>query len=146
MSESWRLTIVAPARWLSANDQANWYAKVGPIRQWREAAYWAAVQAKLPKGLGRVHITATLHFTDRRRRDADNLHPTLKPIIDGLGPQRVRVVRGMPRVALGYGLIPDDTPEHLTTTLTIGEPLPRKPMFRGTVELHIEDRSDHRQQ
>jgi hypothetical protein len=141
MGQSWQLTIVAPARWLSANDRSNWRAKVEPIRAWREAAYWAAVQAKLPKGLSRVHITATLHFVDKRRRDADNLHPTLKPIVDGLGPQKTRIVKGTPRVALGYGLVPDDTTEYLTTTLTIGEPMPRRPTFHGMVDLHIEDRS-----
>lgn len=47
------------------------------------------------------HVTVRLHFAtgDNRRRDQDNLVATLKPAIDGL---------------VDAGLIPDDTPDHIT--------------------------------
>ncbi len=132
---TWTLVIPAPARFLSLNNtKGHWSTRSEPARLWRESTYWLAVQAKLPRGLKKVHIAATFHFTDRRRRDAENLHATLKPIIDALTPERRRIVQGQLKVSKGYGLIADDTPEYLSTSLRIGGPISAKV---GFVELTI---------
>lgn len=134
-ARSWTLVISAPARFLSLNNtRGHWTTRAEPARLWREATYWLAVQAKLPRGLSKVHIHATFHFTDRRKRDKDNLAPTLKPIIDALTPERRRIVKGKLKVSKGYGLMPDDTPEYLTLDWTIGDPVTTNV---GIVELHI---------
>lgn len=92
------LEFPAPADWLNANQRARHRWQTKERRLWRDAAYtWAHAQ-KLPKNLAKVHITATLSFTDRRRRDVGNYSPTLKAVVDGL---------------VDYGLIPDDNDKHL---------------------------------
>jgi hypothetical protein len=55
--------------------------------------------AKLPKNLDRVHIVAHIIKPTARQYDVHNLMPTLKACVDGL---------------VDYGLIPDDTNDHLT--------------------------------
>ena len=117
---SWTLTIPAPARWLDANTRARMHhmARSKTTRTWRETAYWAAASARLPKGLQRISVTATLHFPTNRHRDRENYYDAIKPVIDGLAA---------PRKAgqVGYGLIPDDTPEHLAPVvieLVVGKP------------------------
>jgi hypothetical protein len=93
-------------------------ARSKTTRTWRETAYWAAASARLPKGLQRISVTATLHFPTNRGRDRENYYDAIKPVIDGLTA---------PRKAgqIGYGLIPDDTPEHLApvvVNLVVGKP------------------------
>lgn len=66
-----------------------------------------ALYARLPRGLAHVGIVLHWRVNDRRRRDADNLAPTLKALIDGL----TRGARGWP----GYGLTEDDDWLHVTS-------------------------------
>lgn len=134
MGRIWVLGIPAPAIWLNANDRGPWQRRVPVVRVWREATYWAAVKAKLPKGLERIHVEATFHFPTRRARDAENYHATLKPCIDALGPQKTRAIKGKFSVAVGYGLIVNDTPEHLSTNIVISPE--RRPRY---VELLIKE-------
>lgn len=47
----------------------------------------------------RAHLTVRIGWPDRRRRDAHNLMPTLKALIDGM---------------VDAGLLPDDDDKHLT--------------------------------
>ena len=56
------------------------------------------------------HLYVELHYVprDRRGRDADNLVPTLKPAIDAL------TAKGQDRGWPALGIVPDDTPEHVT--------------------------------
>jgi hypothetical protein len=117
---SWTLTIPAPTQWVDANRRAGMHhmARHREVKAWRETAYWAAASARLPKGLQRVRIVATLHFPTNRHRDRENYYDAIKPVIDGLAA---------PRKAgqVGYGLIPDDTPEHLAPVvlnLVVGKP------------------------
>lgn len=92
------LTIPAPVQFLNANDRLSWQQKAKLTRQWRDAALLWARHDKLPKNLGLVKVDAQLHFTQTRRRDAANWHPTVKACIDGL---------------VDYGLIDDDDSTHL---------------------------------
>lgn len=105
-ARTWMLRFAAPAEWLSANKRYKRRPDVA-IRAWRQAAAVYAQQAKLPKGLVRISVFATLRFTDNRRRDAHNYTLNVKSCIDGL---------------VDYGLIPDDRREHLLwTAITEGE-------------------------
>lgn len=94
-------------------------------KAWRTAAFNAATIARLPKGLSRVRIDVVLRFRDRRTRDTENYATTIKPIIDGLGPQRVYASKTAGTVVeLGYGLIPGDDERYLVKPeAKIGPPL-----------------------
>jgi crossover junction endodeoxyribonuclease RusA len=119
---TWTITISAPCAWLTANSRMHRMAEAKLIKQWRLASCLAARWAKLPTGLGRVRIDAVAHFRGRAPvRDTDNLRPTLKAVVDGLGPQRI-TKRG---VVPGHGLIADDDDGHLDGPhLVIGDKLP----------------------
>lgn len=111
VAESWTLTIPAPARWLSANQRTDLRRQTPDRRAWRDTTALLARAAKLPK-LDRVHIVATLHFTDLRRRDPHNFYPTIKAAVDGL---------------IDAGLLADDSSNYLIgPDLRVGPPLPRK--------------------
>jgi hypothetical protein len=121
--QEWLLRFPAPADWLSANKRYK-RRPDKEIRAWREAAKLHAVAARLPRGLGCVSVYATLHFTDRLRRDAHNYMLNVKSCIDGL---------------VDYGLIPDDRRSHLRwTAITEGDPVAKKPLGPvGEIELRI---------
>lgn len=121
-ARTWRLTIPAPAGWLSSNHRRDRRAETPDRRTWRDTAGWHARAAKIPP-LERAHITAWLHFGDKRRRDPANFYPTIKAVVDGL---------------VDVGLLPDDDDKHL-----IGPDLRRggygpSSQFRG-VTLLIEE-------
>jgi crossover junction endodeoxyribonuclease RusA len=83
------------------------------VREFRKIVTARCREARIPAGQTHVHVT--LHYVpkERRRRDADNLVPTLKPCIDGLRDARV---------------IPDDTPDHVTWEPPVIHPAdPRNP-------------------
>lgn len=106
----WTVTIVAPCTWLTANDRRHWAAQGKLVKQWRLASCLAARWAHLPTGLERVRIDAVAHFRGRAPvRDRDNLRPTLKAVVDGLGPARESKKGSTP----GYGLVADDDDRHI---------------------------------
>ncbi|GAA0720196.1 hypothetical protein Drose_06485 [Dactylosporangium roseum] len=94
----WTLHIPAPADWLSSNGRTHARNLGVVVKAWRDAARVYALQAKLPKGLTRVHVLARCHFTMTRVRDAGNRYPTAKACIDGL---------------IDYGLTADDNDDFL---------------------------------
>jgi hypothetical protein len=122
-TRTWTLRFPAPAEWLSANKRYKRRPDVA-IRAWRQAAALHAQSLKLPRGLARVSVYATLHFTDNRRRDAHNYVGVIKAAIDG---------------PVDYGLIPDDRREHLLwTAITEGDPVARRPLGPvGEIELRV---------
>ena len=99
------------------------------IKMWRGATYAAAKVARLPTGLTRVRVEAVAHFRGRSPvRDSGNLAPTLKAVLDGLGPSREYLWRGRRVHGIGYGLVPDDSDQFVDGPhWTIGEALPAKP-------------------
>ncbi len=120
-ARTWTLRFAAPAEWLSSNKRYKRRPDAA-IRAWRQAAAVYAQQAKLPKGLGRVSVYATLHFTNRLRRDAHNYVLVIKSCVDGL---------------VDYGLIGDDDRHHLLwTAVTEGDPVDKKVGW-GEIELRI---------
>ncbi|MES2211005.1 MAG: hypothetical protein V4515_12635 [Chloroflexota bacterium] len=119
VSTEWGLVIPAPAPWLNANRGMHWAERAETVKIWRDAAHIHARAMKLPKALGRIHILATLHFTENRKRDAHNYYPTLKACVDGL---------------VDYGLIADDNDDHLDgPDIRVGE----RVLKRGVVVLTI---------
>jgi hypothetical protein len=102
----------------------------------------ACQQAKLPTGITPVRIHADVFYEGTRPpvRDRLNLAPTLKAIVDGLGPAR-DFTRKRPDGTEktyhtnGYGFLPDDSDKHvLDTTWTIA---PSGARYQGWVDLHI---------
>jgi len=131
MSREWILRIVAPDVWLTANKPSGKNARTRLIKAWRTAAFQAARAARLPKDLHRVRIGPVAHFRAGRPapvKDLPNLSSTIKAVIDGLGrEQRGKKPDGTPWIAVGYGLIPDDSDVHLDLEQTVrGERLPAK--------------------
>ena len=126
-ARSWTVTIPAPASWLNSNDRTHGRARAGTVREWRNAGHMYARQAKLP-ALGKAHITATLRFRDKRKRDAGNYYPTAKAAIDGM--------------VTDYGLLPDDSSEYLIgPDMRMGEPLPAKAGAVGCLVLVIREQT-----
>lgn len=125
----WTLVVEAPCTWLTANDRRHEQAQARLVKQWRGKAYAAAMVARLPVGLDWVRIDVEARFRGRAPvRDTDNLRPTVKAVIDGLGPARDYRFRGRLHHAVGHGLIPDDNDRHLDGPhLTIGPRLDPKP-------------------
>lgn len=109
-ARSWTITIPAPAKWLNSNDRTHRRYDNPAVQLWKNAAAVLARKAKLPK-LGAIHVEATLHFCDRRLRDAPNYYPTIKAAIDGLVVAEV---------------LDDDNNQHVYSLLIKpGDPIPR---------------------
>ncbi len=92
------LPLVADGAPLSLNQHHHPIVRNRMVQDIRKAAGWGAKAAKLGR---HHHISVRLHYRpgNKRRRDSDNLVATQKPAVDGL---------------VDAGVIPDDTPEHLT--------------------------------
>jgi len=87
---TYTITVPKIGKYMSANDRPNRWAKAAQTKTWREAAFFAirkqeCIEGDAPRlGLdGLVRITATVHITDKRRREVSNLFPTFKACIDG---------------------------------------------------------------
>lgn len=81
----------------------NIYAHAGKVKEVRKAAgilAWSAAIPPLPK----CRVELVWYVPDRRKRDADNLVWTLKPICDALSSSR------QPH---DHQIVPDDTPEFM---------------------------------
>lgn len=98
VAEYLHLEIPKADEWINANQRLHWAVKSRRTKAWRQAAMIVARSAGLPKGLGRVHVTAQVWKSSKRRYDPHNLYPTAKAIIDGL---------------VDYGLIVDDSAGYL---------------------------------
>jgi crossover junction endodeoxyribonuclease RusA len=112
----WTLVIPQPDVWINANHRLHWAVKARRTLAWRGAACLLARHAHLPH-LDRARIECSLRFTDARKRDVGNLHPTAKAIVDGL---------------VDYGLLPDDDDSHL-----IGPDMRRGPKSRDAFGLVV---------
>lgn len=81
---------------LTANQRMHWARKAQITRAVR---FSAKVAARDIPALGRCSVHLVWTVTDRRRRDADNLVPTLKACADGL---------------VDAGIVADDVPALMT--------------------------------
>lgn len=91
---------------LTANQKTHWATHAQHTKNLRQTTHILAKHHKIPRT---THTTVTLHYVPRtnRRRDQDNLVPTLKPICDGL---------------VDAGIVPDDTPEFMTKHMPVIDP------------------------
>ena len=104
-------TYVLPLPYTSPPLHANqrwrhWAQEAAVKRSVRRDAHLLARSGKLPRGC--QFATITLHWapTLRRERDAHNLYPLVKALIDGL-------TRGTKK-SPGYGLTPDDSTRYVS--------------------------------
>lgn len=91
---------------LTANQRMCWQEKAPIVRNVRREA---RVKAQFLKLVRMEKVEVKLHYRprDNRRRDADNLIPTLKALCDGL---------------VDAGVVPDDTPEFMVKHMPIIHP------------------------
>ncbi|MEA5367742.1 hypothetical protein VA596_49985 [Amycolatopsis sp., V23-08] len=96
---------------LNANDRWHHSQRAQRTAAVRLGVRDGARRAEIPAG---SHLTVTLHYRpgDNRRRDADNLVPTLKAACDALA-------RGPRRDWIGLELVPDDTPQFMTKHMPV---------------------------
>lgn len=77
-----------PSSDLSPNSRAHWRYKALAVKQYRQAAYLATVNAMNRAGekggWPAATVQTTFYVLDRRRRDLDNLMAMLKPAWDGM--------------------------------------------------------------
>jgi crossover junction endodeoxyribonuclease RusA len=125
---TYRLTLPwnRPPAALTGNARiGHWGGRSAASQEVRGAVAWLARKARIPRSR---HLTVELVWApgDQRKRDADNLWPTLKACCDGLarGPRKPSL-----RAAawVGLDLVPDDTPRWMTK---------RAPRIVGPDETH----------
>ncbi len=93
---------------LNQNDRHHWAKKNALVQEIKTISTVLARTQGIPP-MDRVEITSTYHPRDRRRRDCDNLSPTVKAIIDGL---------------VAAGILPDDDHHHVTAITYRIHPIP----------------------
>lgn len=118
----WSLHLPYPRPPLSLNDRMHWAQRNRISRQIKDDVQILARATRVGTGLARVWVGLTWVPPDRRRRDTDNMAPTLKACIDGL---------------TAYGLVPDDDSAHVRSMCTITAP--PVPPLRPGVWLEIVD-------
>ena len=101
---------------ISLNDRQHHQQRARDVKRWRTESAFLIRQAQVP-AMSHAYVTLDVYPPDRRRRDADNLVATLKPIIDGMRDA---------------GVIDDDDPGRVSwRSPRIREPL-RDPRFKLT--------------
>lgn len=78
--------------------RSHWAVGRRHKQAWEQHLATAMTLEQVPRGLRRVEASATLQFTQRRRRDAANFQPLLDKALGDI-------------LQSGWGL-PDDTPEY----------------------------------
>jgi crossover junction endodeoxyribonuclease RusA len=103
---------------LTLNQRLNRFEQNRRTQKIRESVGW---QARAKKLRPVHHISVGLHYAtgDARRRDTDNLVPTLKAACDGL---------------VDAGVVPDDVPQHMTKIMPTIHNGPGKRRLWITVE------------
>ncbi len=101
---------------MSANGSHGHWAKAKKKHDIdRDTAWASAKHAGWRKFDGKVRVTVTLYFAQRRRRDADNLHYRVKGCVDGIKDFCV-----------------DDSTEWMDLIVTAQSPLPNVPARKAT--------------
>lgn len=116
MTQEFTLTLPWSRPPLTLNQRfAHWSQRSTITAEIRTTVAWLAKQAKIEPG---KHLTVELVWApgDRRRRDEDNLAPTLKAAIDALARNRADFI--------GLDLVPDDTAQYVTRLPIRIEPPP----------------------
>lgn len=103
----------------SLNQRLHWSERQRLDREIRTTVGWLSRQARIPRS---KHATVTLYWApgDRRKRDADNVVPTLKAGCDGI---------------VDSGVVADDRPELMTKHMPVIVPPPHPPGMWLTVSV-----------
>lgn len=88
---------------LTANQRIHWRKRADLTAQIRTMTM---LNARHIPPMGRCEVALTWYVTDRRRRDVDNLVPTLKAMCDGL---------------VDAGIVPDDIPTLMVKQMPVIE-------------------------
>ena len=99
--QSWLITFPYERPPLTANQRMHWGQKMTLTRKVRKVA--AAETAHIP-ALTKCRVQLVWLVTDNRRRDVDNVVPTLKAMCDGI---------------VDAGIVPDDTPEYMEKLMPV---------------------------
>jgi hypothetical protein len=91
------------------NDRLHHFVKARWVKEWRDAAGWAAVQRRLPT-LQRVRISAVIYRRAIGTADASNDLERLKPLVDGLVD--AGVVPDDKRLYVEYGAVEERRGDH----------------------------------
>lgn len=101
-----------PVSWITTNDRPasknGGLAEAKRRKLWRQKAYATYLLAKLPKDIGRIHVTFQYGFVNGTHPDLTNLGPTEKPLIDALLPYRTEIRKGKEVTHEGVGMIHND--------------------------------------
>lgn len=104
---------------LTENDRMNRYLRARIVRDVRLAGRLAFLPLARTGPHDHVNVQLTWYVPDHRRRDTDNVVPTLKALCDGI---------------VDAGIVPDDTPRYMTKPEVIIEVQPGvKPYIAVTV-------------
>ena len=119
MTHTVTIPVDLKAEALSANGREHWSVRKARTKVLRDKAKVGALAAHIPP-MSRAHLTVTVHWPDRRRRDVANLSPTIKALVDGM--------------VTDAGLLPDDSDAYLVgPDLRVSGDLSRwqGPLMRG---------------
>lgn len=92
---------------LTANQKIkHWGERARLVKMIRESAFILTRASRIPR---HKEILVTLHYQprDRRNRDAHNLYPTVKALVDGI---------------VDAGVVPDDNTDYLSTNEPVIHP------------------------
>ena len=98
MTRTVTIPVDLKAEALSANGREHWSVRKARTKALRDKARMLTCAAHIPL-MNRAHLTVTVTWPDRRRRDVANLSPTIKALIDGMVSDAL--------------LLPDDDDAHL---------------------------------
>lgn len=83
-----------------AGSRRHWAVGYKEKKRWQDIWTTLLLEAKVPKGMTRVQVNATLYFPTKHRRDVENYRTSLtKPLADAF---------------VSGGWLPDDTAEFFT--------------------------------
>lgn len=66
---------------LNANDRMHWAAKADKVKVLRTLGFHATL---IHEPLTRAHLVVRVGWPNKRRRDVDNITPTIKALVDGI--------------------------------------------------------------
>lgn len=116
----WKITLPAGLELLSMNGREHYQVRHRKAQALKDAAIVMTRKAKVPQ-LRRITFTVVYDPPDGRYRDADNLAPTGKALLDGAALVILPLYGGKKRVVPG-----DDSRHVARVSLEIGpEPFPR---------------------
>jgi len=95
------VTVTGPDKWLSSNGREHHMPRARATKEWQLISQFRTRQAMRDTSTGQMgaaELDITVHWPDKRRRDAHNTAPTWKAAIDG---------------AVAAGLLADDSDRYL---------------------------------